>query len=96
MNSPASPVTARTTRRPRSIGHVGDHPPVGVLMVLWLWGLMALVPREGVGCQKSMVPATSWSGWPWIGLTMRRRLLAFLCWGACVLVVRVSGVGPCP
>jgi hypothetical protein len=35
-------------------------------------------PAAPVGCQKSMVPATSRSGWPWVGLTMRRRLLAFL------------------
>jgi hypothetical protein len=38
--------------------------------------------------------ATSRSGWPWVGLTMRRRLLAFLSGGACGLVVCVSGVGP--
>src|SRR5215211_3719942 len=43
MNSPASRATARTKRRPRSIGRAGDHSPVGLLMVLWPWVLMALV-----------------------------------------------------
>jgi hypothetical protein len=46
MNSPASRVTARTKRRPRSIAGAGDHPSVG-LMVVWPWVLMALAPREG-------------------------------------------------
>jgi hypothetical protein len=46
MNSPASRVTARTKRRPRSVDRAGDHPPVGFLIIVWLWVLMALVPRE--------------------------------------------------
>jgi hypothetical protein len=52
INSPASRVTARTKRRLRSIGHAGDHSPVGFLMVVspwgsWRWFLANVIEQAG-------------------------------------------------